>query len=403
MAYQLTTATQKIAKLRKRIRAVAGGTGASKTVSILLWCIDYAQSNPSKIVSVVSESFPHLSLGAIREFKAILQTQNYWDDVRWNGSNHAYTFETGSLIEFISVDTYGKAHGPRRDVLFINEAPNLAYNIVDQLITRTKSVIWMDWNPTHEFWFYTEMMGRRDDIDFITLTYLDNEGLDKGELDEILAHRNNPRWWKVYGLGELGDLEGKIYNGWQIIDEVPHEARLERYGLDFGYTNDPTALIALYYLNGGYIVDEIAYAKGLSNKQIADIILNQPRKALTVADSAEPKSIDEIAMHQISIVGVAKTRGESKSETFKKWSIQNVQDQQISLTKRSVNVIKEYRNYLWMVDKDGHILNEPEHEFSHSMNAIEYAMTSIAPIKQREEMIRNMPRYQQSKPKNPAL
>ena len=214
--------------------------------------------------------------------------------------------------------------------------------------------------------------------------------------------QRRPGLYKHKWLGEPINLEQRIYREWQIVDEVPHEARLERYGLDFGYTNDPTAIIALYYLNGGYIVDEIAYLKGLSNKQIADILLNQPRKALVIADSAEPKSIDEIALHGISIMGVAKTRGETKSDTFKNWSIQNVQNQQISLTKRSINVNKEYRNYLFVMDKDGRVTNEPEHEFSHSMNAIEYAMTSIAPVKQREEMIANMPRYERRPSKNPA-
>lgn len=313
------------------------------------------------------------------DFENIMKDRGYWQDNNWlKTPKPTYTFSTGSKIEFLSVDTYGKAHGPRRDVLFLNECNNISYLIADQLITRTRKIVWMDWNPTNEFWFYTELLPTRKDLDFITLTYLDNEALDEGSLNEILSHRNNRNWWQVYALGQLGNVEGKIYKDWEIIDEIPHVARFERFGLDFGFTNDPAALVAIYYFNGGYILDEVAYAKGLHNKPIADIILNTSNpQGLVIADSAEPKSIDEIKKYGVNIMGVAKTRGESKSDTFKKWSIQQVQDQKISVTSRSINIIKEYRNYLWETDKEGKILNEPEHEFSHSMDAIAYAFTSI--------------------------
>ena len=390
--YQPTTAAKKVFRLKKRIRAVCGGTGASKTVSILIWCIDYAQSTKGKVVSVVSESYPHLDLGAIREFKAIMMDRGYWDGNRWNGSSHTYTFEEETIIEFISMDKLGKAHGPRRDILFINECNNIEWLIVDQLITRTKSVVWLDWNPSSDYWFYTEILGRRNDVDFITLTFRDNEGIDQGQLQEILTHKNNEKWWKTYGEpkhGEFGEVEGRIFSGWQFIDEVPHEARLERYGCDFGYTNDPTAIVGLYYFNGGYILDEIAFTKGLSNKQIADILLNQ-KKALVVADSAEPKSIDEIKSYGINIIPTVKGKDSVRQ------GIQVVQDQQISVTKRSVNIIKEYRNYLWEMDKDGKILNEPEHTWSHSMDAIRYAIGSLAPVIRRKEFIANLPRLQRT-------
>lgn len=302
-----------------------------------------------------------------------MQDRLYWKDKNWVKSPRAvYTFETGSKIEFISVDTYSKAHGPRRDVLFGNEVNNIPYIIVDQLITRTREIVWLDWNPTNEFWFYTEMLPNRKDIDFITLTYKDNEALDKGTIDEIESHKHNVQWWKVYGLGQLGEVEGKVYKDWDIIDEIPRFARLERYAIDFGYSNDPTAIVAIYYYDGGYIIDEIAYSKLLANKMIADIIKNQPiPQVLTIADSAEPKSIDDIKTQGINIVGSEKGKDSVLN------GIQLVQDQRISLTKRSVNLIKEYRNYLWKVDKDGKILNVPEHEFSHGMDAIRYGLSSI--------------------------
>lgn len=371
-AFQNTTATQKIFALKRRIRAVCGGTSASKTISILVWCIDYAQSVPNELISVVSESFPHLQGGAIRDFQAIMRAQGYWQDSRWHDTKHAYTFETGSVLEFTSIDTYGKAHGPRRDVLFINEANNLSYQIADQLITRTRKIIWLDWNPVQEFWFYTEMMGKREDLDFLTLTYLDNEALDDNTRREIEAHKNNKNWWQVYGLGQLGEIETRIYTGWQIIDEIPHEARLERYGMDFGYTNDPTAILGIYYYNGGYIWDEVTYQKGMSNKMIADLFNLKP-KALIIADSAEPKSIAEIGSYGLNVIPANKGAGSVLQ------GIQNVQDQRISITKRSINTIKEYRNYVWTTADDGRILNDPIDLYNHAMDAGRYAMESLRP------------------------
>jgi len=368
-----TTATHQIFNLKKRIRAVAGGTAASKTISILIWLIDYAQSTKNELCTVVSESYPHLSKGAMRDFENIMKAHGYWNDKDWNSTQHSYSFSTGTQIEFTSMDTYGKAHGPRRDILFLNECNNLQYDIADQLITRTRKIVWMDWNPTNEFWFYTEMLGKRDDIDFITLTYLDNEALDKTTVKEIESHRNNKRWWTVYGKGKLGDIEGRIYTGWQIIDEIPHEARLERYGLDFGYSIDPTVIVAIHYYNGGYIFDEITYQKELSNKMIADIFLNLP-KALVIADSAEPKSIDELMNYGVNILPAQKGPGSVYQ------GIQYVQDKSISVTKRSIKTIKAYRNYLFKQDKDGQYTNDPDdtvHEWSNSMDAIRYGLESL--------------------------
>lgn len=366
-----TTATKKIFGLRKRIRAVAGGTSASKTISILIWAIDYSQKqyDRPKLGSVVSESFPHLQNGAMLDFEVIMKDRGYWDERRWNKTTHIYTFETGNRIQFTSMDTYSKAHGGRRDWLFINEANYIEYKIADQLIVRTREVIWLDWNPTIEFWFYTEMLGHRDDIDFITLTYLDNEALDEPTKNEILSHKNNKQWWQVYGLGMLGEIEGRIYTGWKLIDDIPPEARLEKYGLDFGYSVDPTASDAIYKWNDSIIIDEVIHQKGLSNRQIAEFFLNLPG-ALVIADSAEPKSIDEIASYGVTIVPSAKGKDSINN------GIQVVQDQQIFITKRSVNTLKEYRNYMWQKDKNDEFIKKPVEIWNHHMDDVRYAISS---------------------------
>lgn len=179
-----------------------------------------------------------------------------------------------------------------------------------------------------------------------------------------------PALYKHKWLGEPHSLERKIYKDWAFIDSIPHEARLERYGVDFGYSNDPTAIVAVYKYNGGLIQDEITYQKGLSNKQIADILKNVP-KALVIADSAEPKSIDEITSYGISIMPTKKGADSINQ------GIQYVQDQRISVTKRSINLIKEYQNYLWIIDRDGKIINEPSPIYNHCMDAIRYAINSL--------------------------
>lgn len=379
MGFKITEATNKLLGLGKRIRAVCGGTSASKTISILMILIDYCQSNKHKKVDVMSESYPHLEDGAIKDFREIMLDRGYWKDEAWNTTKHSYKFETGSVLKFISVDKLGKAHGPRRDGLFINEANNIPFNIYEQLEVRTKEFIWLDWNPTNEFWYYTEVKDKVDH-DFLKLTYLDCiDALDQNIIDSIESRRNRKGWWKVYGLGELGEVEGKIYKDWQIIDEIPHEAKLIRRGLDFGYTNDPTAIVNIYKYNNGIILDELTFQKGLSNRQIADILNNCENKCLVIADSAEPKSIDEIMSFGVNIIGAKKGQG-SVSQ-----GIQHVQDQRVSVTKRSINIIKEYRNYLWKTDKDGKVLNEPEHQFSHSMDACRYGLDDFRiPLEQRE-------------------
>lgn len=357
--------------MSKRIRAVPGGTSASKTISIILYLIARCQSDETKtLTSIVSESVPHLKRGSIRDFKMIMSDHHYWNDNLWNATDFVYTFETGSQLEFFSSDNADKLRGARRDRLFINEANNVSFDAFEQLEVRTKDFIFLDWNPTNEFWYYTDVKNKREDIEEITLTYKDNEALDQRIVDSIEQRKNRAGWWQVYGLGKLGEVDGKIYKDWQIIDIVPFEARLIARGLDFGYSNDPTALVDVYKYNGGYILDEQLYRKGMSNKQIADFILNLP-DTMIIADSAEPKSIDELRLYGLNALPAIKGKGSIVS------GIQFVQGQRISMTKRSVNLIKEYRNYLWMTDKDGRILNIPEDGFNHVMDALRYALSSL--------------------------
>jgi phage terminase large subunit len=379
--FVLTSSTKRLAKMSKRIRGVCGGTSAGKTISILQILISKAQKDKRPtLTSVVSESFPHLKKGAMRDFKNIMQEHGYWKESAWNATDSIYTFETGSKIEFFSADQPSKVRGPRRDRLFINECNNVAYEAFDQLEVRTNIETWLDWNPTNEFWFYTEVLGQRDDAEMITVTYKDNEGLPETIIQSIENRKDRKQWWQVYGLGQLGEIEGRIYKGWRIIDEIPHEARLEGYGLDFGYSNDPTAIVAIYYYNGGYILDEILYRKGMSNQQIASF-MNNLDFGVIVADSAEPKSIDELKLYGLSVVAAKKGAGSILQ------GINYVQEQSVSVTKQSINLIKEYRNYLWQTDKDGKTVNIPEGGFDHALDAVRYKLSSVLKPKYEQKPI----------------
>ena len=383
---RLTTAAEKLLDLKERIKVVQGGTSASKTFSILMILIDRAQTNKNLTIHVISESYPHLRDGAIKDFKTILLGRNYWEDDRWNKTEKEYSFETGTTIKFLSIDKLGKAHGPRRDILFLNEANNVEWQIVDQLMARTRGDIWIDYNPSSEFWFHEHI---KDSLphDFIILNYKDNEALDQTVVEYIESKREDKNWWTVYGLGHLGEIEGRVYTGWKTIQEIPEEARLVRYGLDFGYSNDPTAIVEIYKYNDGFILNEIRYMKGLQNSEIADFMKNR-EKALIIADSAEPKSIDELKLHGLDIIGAEKGPGSINR------GIDFVKDQRIQVTISSYYLLKEYNAYLWKTDtKTGKHINEVIGGNDHLLDAIRYGLSSLkvneeTPKQLQERMMR---------------
>lgn len=364
-----TTAQSKIASLRKRIRIVQGGTSASKTFSIIPLLIQYAIGTPKSEISIVSESIPHLKRGAVKDFIYIMQETGNWQDSSYNKSDMKYRFRNGSFIEFFSVDQPDKLRGARRHVLFINECNNVSFDAYVQLAVRTSKFIYLDYNPTNEFWVHTELVNDPD-ANFIVLTYKDNEALSESIVKEIEKAKEKAKtsaywdnWWKVYGLGEIGSLEGVIFSNWKQIDTIPKEARLVGYGLDFGYSNDPTAIIEIYTWNDKRILNEICYMTGLVNSEVAKYL---HKNIITYADSAEPKSIEEIRRTGAYIKGV--TKG-SDSINF---GIQIMQDQEYLVTQNSTNLIKELRYYSWDKDKNGKTLNKPIDNFNHAIDAVRY-------------------------------
>lgn len=318
----------------------------------------------------MAESLPHLKRGAMRDFLNIMRTHRYYDENAHNKTDYLYRFGNG-YIEFFGGDDPSKLRGPRRDILFMNEANNMPHTTFDQLEVRTRDEWIVDFNPTSSFWVHEEVMPHMEH-DFLKLTYKDNEALEDSIVKSIESRKDKPNWWKVYGLGEIGTNEGQILTDWSVIDEVPDEADLQRRGLDFGFTNDPTGLVDVYRYNEGFVLDEQLYRKGMSNKQIADFLkgLEEP-STLVIADSAEPKSIDEIKSYGIRITGAVKGQGSVN------YGLQVMQDHHLFVTKRSVNLIKELRNYLWKTDRDGTPLNVPEDLWNHAIDASRYAISDI--------------------------
>ena len=347
-----------------------GGGDDSKTFSIIPMLITYAVQNKGIEISIVAESIPHLRRGAIRDFLKIMDMVGMYKDDNWNKSSLTYKFTNGSFIEFFSADQPDKLRGARRDVLFVNECNNIDWESYYQMAIRTRKFIYLDYNPVAEFWVDTELIGEPD-AEMVVLTYKDNEALDKSIVKEIEKAREKAKtsaywanWFKVYGLGEIGSLEGLVFSNWKTIDTIPDEARLLGYGLDFGYSVDPTAIVAVYQYNEEIILDEICYRNGMLNSDIAKII---PDEVMVYADSAEPKSIDDIRRYGKKIKGV--TKGKDSIN----YGIQIMQGFDFLVTNRSTNLIKELRGYIWDKDKRGNLTGAPS-GVHHQIDGTRYFM-----------------------------
>ena len=374
MQIKKTSALNQLRELKKRIRIIRGGSSAGKTFAIIAILLDYAIVNKGKEISIVAESIPHLRRGALKDFLNILKGLNRYDDRKFNKSTLKYEFSTGSYIEFFSTDQPDKLRGARRTDLFINDCNNISFDSYQQLAVRTSGNIWLDYNPANIFWVDKELIGQKD-ANFITLTYKDNDSLPKSIINEIEIAITKAKtstywanWWRVYGLGHIGSLEGVCITYWKTIYIIPEEARLLCSGLDFGYSVDPSTIIRLYKWNHAYIFDEVLYRKGMLNRDLSYFIRQNQIIENIYADSAEPKSIQELRSYGHKIYPVTKGRDSVV------YGINLINQNEIYVTSKSKNLIRELQGYIWEKDKEGHNLQKPTGTHPDCIDAARYAL-----------------------------
>ena len=367
-----TTAIKKILALKKRKKVIQGGTSAGKTFGIIPILIDYATKNPLSEISIVAQSYPHLRRGAMKDFIKIMVLTNRFFPERWNKSESRYTFSNKSYIEFFSVEQEHKVRGARRNVLYVNEANNIDFETYNQLAIRTTGNIYIDYNPTAEFWAHTEVVSEPD-ADFIILTYKDNEALAKEIVEEIEKAKEKGKkseywknWWDVYGLGRIGSLQGGVFSNWETI-EMPSDARLLYYGCDFGYATSKFAVLGIYNWNGRKVLKQFVYKTNLTNQQGAEEFKRMGYGGGVVyCDSAEPKSIREL-----QIAGIQAVKCDSKQD-IKTFAIQSLNEDLFYVDENSTDLIDELRYYVYD-EKTG---KPKKTDKDHLMDAMLYAIGS---------------------------
>ena len=353
----------------KRITIEQGGSRSGKTYNILMWLIfAYSDRNNGKTITICRKTFPALRASSMRDFFDILKKYDIYKEQHHNKSNSEYLLNN-NLFEFISLDQPQKVRGRKRDVLYINEANELYFEDWQQLILRTTDKAILDYNPSDEFHFIYDKIKPRDDAEFYITTYKDNPFLDIETVNEIERLRDvDENYWKIYGLGQIGSSQALIFRI-NECNSIPPEAKFLSYGMDFGFTNDPTTLVAIYQQGDNIYLKELLYQTGLTNRDIDEKLkFHSVERKEIFADSAEPKSIEELYRMGWNVKPATKGQGSVNI------GIDMMKRYQLHVTKDSVNMIKEFRNYKWQEDKNGNVLNTPVDMFNHTIDAIRYGL-----------------------------
>ena len=351
-----------------------GGARSGKTVAEMQVAAILAETDKRPTITTVgSDTLPHLKVGAIRDFRWVMEDCGLWDESRWSKSSSSYTFASGSVIEFYGInDAPGKALGPARDRLILNEANLLQWEIVRQMLARTSGLVMYDYNPAAPFWG-TDIIPKRDRYKLVHSTYKDNQYIPDEVRREIEANKDSGNWWRVYGLGLIGQIEGQVFD-FKIVDEMPDPAGfLESWGMDFGFSHDPTTLVRCLIHTGRREIyaDELLWQTGMTNPEIAaalkDYGIKRRGAGPTVwADSAEPKSINEVSSYGLDVQGCDKRiQVREQLQILRGWTIY--------VTRRSANLLGEGRKYLFKQRPDGSFTNEPIDFFNHGIDALRYA------------------------------
>ena len=351
----------------KKIIVEQGGTRSGKTYNIILWIIfEYCTNNTNKVVTVCRKSFPSLRATVLRDFMSILESHKLYSEKFHNKSNSEY-YLFGNLIEFISLDQPQKIRGRKRDLLFINEGNELYWEDWQQLVFRTQERIVIDFNPSDEYhWIYDKVLPR-DDCDFFKTTYLDNPFVEESIKKEIeLLKDTDEQYWQIYGLGERAASRSTVFR-YAEVSHIPEDAELVAYGMDFGFSNDPSTLVSVYTKDINLYVKEHLYRTAMTTTDIHKFLLSEELSRKPIyADSAEPKSIADIQRYGKIIKGV--TKGKDSIN----YGIDVMQRQSYMVTSKSTNLIKELRSYCWDKDKTGKQLNKPVDNYNHGLDAVRY-------------------------------
>lgn len=388
--FEVTTAVKKMLKMTARKKVVQGSTSSGKTYGIVPILYDKGLERKRKI-TITAETLSSLKDGCIDILQNFLMDEGRWVQTAWNGTDFIYTIpSTKSKIQFKVFDSVGKAKAAgKRDIIFINEANHIDYEIADALMIRSKEV-WLDFNADREFWAHTEVL-QEPNSEFLRLTYEDNECIPEETLEDMLIKRDKAffdvslsfeklfeeknikskywaNWWKVYGLGLKGQLVGSVFENWEIIASVPSNARKVYNGVDFGYSISKFASLDIYKLDGHYILDQLVYDNKLDNLQASEAMkeAGYTKGTITYCDYAEPKSIAELKKHGISAVPC-----ESKTD-IKPFAIKRLNEQVFYITSRSVNLKEELEDAVWD-EKTGKIKKSDK---DHLIDAMLYAVGS---------------------------
>lgn len=358
----------------KRFVVNQGGTSSGKTYTIMQLFVVLSMTSPMLILTIAGQDLPNLKVGAMRDLDTIISRSKYLTDYYdHNRSEHTYKGKNGSIIEFKSYSDAQDAKNGKRDYLFVNEANGIPYDVFWQLQIRTRKRVYLDYNPTARFWVHDKIIGR-DDATLIISDHRNNKFLTDEEHAKIEGI-DDKELWRVYARGLTGMISGLIFTRWDIVDRMPpvEECKVRGYGLDFGFTNDPTSLVDLRLAHGELWVDCPIYEQGLTNPDIAKRCMGEglTRSDLIVADCAEPKSIEELNNLGLHVVASSKGRDSILN------GIDILKRYPMHVTRRSHGLIKELRTYKWKVSRNGETLNEPIETFNHAIDALRYVAQAI--------------------------
>lgn len=359
-----------------------GSSRSGKTYNTMIWLVRYLLENPNTLLSVVRKTLPSLRGSVLRDFQEVVNLYGVWDSRAFNKSELIYRFGNGSAVEFFSVDDEQKIRGRKRDILFVNEANELSFIDWQQLKMRTTRFSIIDYNPSFSEEHWINDLNKEYRTYHFVSTYRDNPFLEQTIIDEIESLRDkNKTLWQVYGLGQQALIEGLVFKEFEVVDEIPELARKRHYrGMDFGFTNDPTAIVDVYLAGDSLYLDELCYRTEMLASDIIALLKANGAGVVTISESADPRLIEEIHRAGVNIHPVKKFAGSIDA------GIAKLSEYKLKVTRSSDNLIKELRNYTYAQDKEGRFLNKPIDDFNHCIDAVRYVILSVALGAKRQQI-----------------